>query len=109
MLLSIVIMVFGTALMAILPTYCTIGIPAPISVLISRLLQGFAVAGEFGSATAFLVEHSRERKGFFATFQWFGQGLAAVLASLFGVILSARSRRTSSTAGAGACPFSSAC
>ena len=55
--------------------------------LIARLLQGFAVAGEFGSATAFLVEHSRERKGFFAAFQWFGQGLAAVLASLFGVIL----------------------
>jgi MHS family proline/betaine transporter-like MFS transporter len=56
-------------------------------VLIARLLQGFAVAGEFGSATAFLVEHSRERKGFFASFQWFGQGLAAVLASLFGVVI----------------------
>jgi MHS family proline/betaine transporter-like MFS transporter len=87
MLLSIVIMVIGTALMAIIPTYSTIGILAPIAVLIARLLQGFAVAGEFGSATAFLVEHSRERKGFFAAFQWFGQGLAAVLASLFGVIL----------------------
>jgi MHS family proline/betaine transporter-like MFS transporter len=56
-------------------------------VLVARLLQGFAVAGEFGSATAFLVEHSRERKGFFASFQWFGQGLAAVLASLFGVVM----------------------
>jgi MHS family proline/betaine transporter-like MFS transporter len=87
MLLSIVIMTFGTALMAILPTYSSIGIAAPIMVLISRLLQGFAVAGEFGSATAFLVEHSRERKGFFASFQWFGQGLAAVLASLFGVVI----------------------
>jgi MHS family proline/betaine transporter-like MFS transporter len=70
-----------------MPTYGTIGILAPIAVLIARLLQGFAVAGEFGSATAFLVEHSRQRKGFFAAFQWFGQGLAAVLASLFGVIL----------------------
>jgi len=87
MLLSIVIMVIGTTLMAVMPTYSTIGILAPIAVLIARLLQGFAVAGEFGSATAFLVEHSRERKGFFAAFQWFGQGLAAVLASLFGVIL----------------------
>jgi len=74
MLLSIVIMTIGTGLMAIMPTF-------------ARLLQGFAVAGEFGSATAFLVEHSKERKGFFASFQWFGQGLAAVLASLFGVIL----------------------
>src|SRR6185437_11237322 len=72
---------------AIMTTYGTVGILAPAAVLIARLLQGFAVAGEFGSATAFLVEHSKERKGFFASFQWFGQGLAAVLASLFGVIL----------------------
>jgi len=87
MLASIVIMTIGTGLMAIMPTYSTLGIAAPIAVLIARLLQGFAVAGEFGSATAFLVEHSNERKGFFASFQWFGQGLATVLASLFGVIL----------------------
>jgi MHS family proline/betaine transporter-like MFS transporter len=87
MLLSIVIMSIGTGLMAIMPTYATIGVAAPIAVLIARLLQGFAVAGEFGSATAFLVEHSKTRKGFFASFQWFGQGLAAVLASFFGVVL----------------------
>ena len=87
MLLSIVIMTIGTGLMAIMPTYNSIGIIAPIAVLIARLLQGFAVAGEFGSATAFLVEHSKTRKGFFASFQWFGQGLAAVLASLFGVLM----------------------
>jgi len=87
MLLSIVIMTFGTGLMAIMPTYASVGILAPIAVLISRLLQGFAVAGEFGSATAFLVEHSKERKGFFASFQWFGQGIAAVLSSFFGVVL----------------------
>jgi MFS transporter, MHS family, proline/betaine transporter len=87
MLLSIVIMTVGTGLMAFMPTYASIGVIAPIMVLIARLLQGFAVAGEFGSATAFLVEHSTDRKGFFASFQWFGQGLAAVLASLFGVVM----------------------
>ncbi len=87
MLLSIVIMTIGTGLMAVMPTYSTIGIAAPIAVLVARLLQGFAVAGEFGSATAFLVEHTKDRKGFFASFQWFGQGLAAVLASFFGVVL----------------------
>jgi MHS family proline/betaine transporter-like MFS transporter len=80
-------MTIGTGLMAFMPTYSTIGIVAPIMVLVARLLQGFAVAGEFGSATAFLVEHSEHRKGFFASFQWFGQGLAAVLASLFGVVM----------------------
>src|SRR5215467_862433 len=87
MLVSIVLMTIGTGLMAIMPTYNTIGILAPIAVLIARLLQGFAVAGEFGSATAFLVEHSKDRKGFFASFQWFGQGIAAVLSSFFGVVL----------------------
>jgi MHS family proline/betaine transporter-like MFS transporter len=87
MLVSIVIMTIGTGLMAIMPTYASIGVLAPIAVLFARLLQGFAVAGEFGSATAFLVEHSAKHKGFFAGFQWFGQGLAAVLASFFGVIL----------------------
>jgi MFS family permease len=87
MLLSIVIMTIGTGLMAIMPTYNSVGILAPIAVLIARLLQGFAVAGEFGSATAFLVEHSTDRKGFFASFQWFGQGIAAVLSSFFGVVL----------------------
>jgi MFS transporter, MHS family, proline/betaine transporter len=87
MLLSIVLMTVGTGLMALMPTYVTIGVFAPIAVLAARLMQGFAVAGEFGSATAFLVEHSNKRKGFFASFQWFGQGLAAVLASFFGVVL----------------------
>src|SRR5262249_16774945 len=70
MLMSIVIMTVGTGLMAVIPTYSSIGVLAPIAVLVARLLQGFAVAGEFGSATAFLVEHSKTRKGFFAGFQW---------------------------------------
>jgi MHS family proline/betaine transporter-like MFS transporter len=87
MLASIVLMTIGTGLMAVMPTYASIGIAAPIATLVSRLFQGFAVAGEFGSATAFLVEHSSTRKGFFASFQWFGQGFAAVLASALGVIL----------------------
>lgn len=89
MLLSIVMMTIGTGLMAIMPTYAQIGVLAPVAVLAARLLQGFAVAGEFGSATAFLVEHSTSRKGFFASFQWFGQGLAVMLASLFGAVLTA--------------------
>jgi MHS family proline/betaine transporter-like MFS transporter len=87
MLASIALMTLGTGMMALIPSYATIGIAAPIGVLIARLLQGFAVAGEFGSATAFLVEHTTHRKGFFASFQWFGQGLAAVFASFFGVVL----------------------
>src|SRR3954464_4131766 len=85
--LSIAMMMIGTAMMAVMPTYATIGIAAPALVLVARLLQGFSVGGEFGSATAFLVEHTETRKGFLASGQWASQGLTAVVASIFGVVL----------------------
>jgi MFS transporter, MHS family, proline/betaine transporter len=85
--LCIFLMTVGTLLMAVVPTYASIGAVAPAAILVARLLQGFSVGGEFGGATSFLVEHGAKRKGFFASFQWAGQGLAAVLASLFGVVL----------------------
>jgi MFS transporter, MHS family, proline/betaine transporter len=85
LMVSIVLMMIGTLVMVVIPTYASIGVLAPIAVLGARLLQGFSVGGEFGSSTSFLVEHGPDRKGFFASFQWAGQGFAAVLASLFGV------------------------
>jgi MHS family proline/betaine transporter-like MFS transporter len=85
--LSILLMMIGTTMMAVMPTYETIGIAAPIFVLLARLLQGFSVGGEFGSATAFLVEHSKTRKGLMASWQWSSQGVTALVASLFGVAL----------------------
>jgi MHS family proline/betaine transporter-like MFS transporter len=85
--LSILLMMVGTATMAVVPTYETVGLAAPLIVLLARLLQGFSVGGEFGSATAFLVEHSEKRKGLFASWQWASQGLTGIAASLFGVVL----------------------
>jgi MFS transporter, MHS family, proline/betaine transporter len=85
LMVSILLMMIGTLLMVVMPTYASIGALAPVAVLLARLMQGFSVGGEFGSSTSFLVEHGPDRKGFFASFQWAGQGLAAVLASLFGV------------------------
>jgi MHS family proline/betaine transporter-like MFS transporter len=85
--LSILLMTLGTALMAFLPGYATIGLAAPVMVLVARLMQGFSVGGEFGSATAFLVEHTAQRKGFFGSWQWGSQGLTALLASAFGIVL----------------------
>ena len=87
MMMSIALMMIGTLIMAVVPTYNSIGIAAPALVILARLMQGFSVGGEFGSATSFLVEHGRDRRGFFASFQWAGQGLAAVLSSAFGVAL----------------------
>ena len=83
--LSIALMMIGTGMMAVMPTYAAIGVAAPVLVLVARLLQGFSVGGEFGSATAFLVEHTKTRKGFLASWQWASQGLTALVASIFGV------------------------
>src|SRR5579871_5223018 len=68
--LSIALMMIGTTLMVITPGYATIGIAAPIIITIARMLQGFSVGGEFGSAVTFLVEHGRERRGYSASWQW---------------------------------------
>src|SRR4051812_5011028 len=89
LMLSILLMMVGTFLMAAMPTYETIGIAASLGVLLARLIQGFSAGGEFGSSTAFMVEHGPARKGFLASFQFASQGLSSVLAALFGVGLSA--------------------
>jgi MFS transporter, MHS family, proline/betaine transporter len=85
LLISIVLMTFGTLTVAVMPTYGSIGILAPMAVLIARLVQGFSAGGEFGSSTAFLVEHAPERRGFIASWQFASQGLGAIFSSLFGV------------------------
>jgi len=85
--LSIGLMMIGTTLMAATPGYATIGIAAPIIITIARLLQGFSVGGEFGSAVAFLVEHGGERRGYSASWQWATVGMTSVVASLFGLVL----------------------
>ncbi len=85
--LSILLMTVGTGLMTVMPSYGTLGILSPILVIAARLLQGFSVGGEFASSTAFLVEHRPDRAGFFASWQWASQGLAALIATGFGVLL----------------------
>ncbi|HEX3990010.1 MAG TPA: MFS transporter [Acetobacteraceae bacterium] len=85
--LSIALMMIGTTMMVVTPAYATIGIAAPVIITIARLLQGFSVGGEFGSAVAFLVEHAGARKGYSASWQWSSTGVVAVIVALFGVAL----------------------
>jgi len=85
--LSIVLMTVGTALMTLMPSYNTLGLLSPILVIAARLIQGFSVGGEFASSTAFLVEHRPDRAGFFGSWQWSSQGMAALIATGFGVLL----------------------
>jgi len=85
LLLSMALMMIGTTLMAVTPGYATIGLAAPIIITIARLLQGFSVGGEYGSAVTFLAEHGGARKGFSASWQFATGGIITALASLFGV------------------------
>jgi MFS transporter, MHS family, proline/betaine transporter len=85
LLLSMALMMIGTTLMAVTPGYATIGLAAPIIITIARLLQGFSVGGEFGSAVTFLAEHGGKRRGFSASWQFATGGIITALASLFGV------------------------
>jgi len=85
--LSIAMMMIGTTLMVVTPGYATIGLAAPVIITLARLLQGFSVGGEFGSAVAFLVEHGSERKGYSASWQWASTGIISVIVALFGVVL----------------------
>jgi MFS transporter, MHS family, proline/betaine transporter len=89
LMLSIQLMMVGTLLIAIMPPYAQIGVIAPILILIARLVQGFSAGGEFGSATAFLVEHAPDKRGFMASWQFASQGFSTLLASAFGTVLTA--------------------
>jgi MFS transporter, MHS family, proline/betaine transporter len=85
--LSIALMMIGTLLMVVTPGYATIGLAAPLIIMLARLLQGFSVGGEFGSAVAFLVEHGGERRGFSASWQWASTGMVSIIVALFGIVL----------------------
>ncbi len=87
LLLSMALMMIGTTLMAVTPGYATIGLAAPVIITLARLLQGFSVGGEFGSAVTFLAEHGGRRRGFSASWQFATAGIITVLASLFGITL----------------------
>jgi len=79
---SILLMMLGTAMIAFAPTYAAIGLWSPAIVIVARLLQGFSAGGEFGSATAFMIEHAEgKRMGYNASWQAATQGLATLLAA----------------------------
>ncbi|MBL7556684.1 MAG: MHS family MFS transporter [Bdellovibrionaceae bacterium] len=68
-LVTLLIMGGATALIGLLPTYESIGIAAPIMLLILRLLQGLALGGEYGGAATYVAEHAPDKqRGFFTSF-----------------------------------------
>ena len=87
--LTLLLMTVGTLVIALAPGYAAIGAWAPALVVLSRVIQGFSAGGEFGSSTAFLLEHTpRSQRGFYASWQVASQGLTALLAAFFGFLIS---------------------
>jgi len=77
-----ILMALSTALIAVAPPYAAIGMAAPGLILLARLLQGFAVSGEFASATAMLVEVAPPNsRALYASTQMAAQVLTAGLAA----------------------------
>ncbi|HMG75076.1 MAG TPA: MFS transporter [Pyrinomonadaceae bacterium] len=68
-LVTLLIMGGATALIGFLPTYATIGVAAPIILLLIRILQGLALGGEYGGAAVYVAEHAPDaRRGFYTSF-----------------------------------------
>ncbi|HJS40382.1 MAG TPA: MFS transporter, partial [Sphingomicrobium sp.] len=68
LMLSLVLMGVATVLIGLLPTYAQIGIWAPVALIVLRLVQGFAVGGEWGGAVLMAAEHGdAARRGFWAS------------------------------------------
>ncbi len=81
MMLAVALMTLASAVIALLPGLGAIGLAAPLGVLAARLVQGFALGGEFGSSTALMIEHSTGAETRAASWQGTSQNLSAVLGS----------------------------
>ena len=89
LIVTLSIMALGTAFIALCPGYGTIGIAAPIIVLVGRLLQGFSAGVELGGVSIYLFEISTPgNKGFYTSFQSASQQVAIFFAAIIGYVLS---------------------
>ena len=90
LMLSLVMMGLATVLIGVLPTYAQIGIWAPIALIALRLVQGFAVGGEWGGAVLMAAEHGdTARRGFWASWPQAGVPAGNLLAAAVLAIMAA--------------------
>jgi MFS family permease len=82
LVLCMFLMGFSTMLVGVLPTYAHVGLWAPVLLVVLRLIQGFAVAGEISGASSMVLEHAPfGRRGFFASFTLQGVQAGQILAA----------------------------
>ncbi|WP_413738441.1 MFS transporter [Sodalis sp. RH21] len=89
-LLSITMILMGLASLgiALLPGYAIIGWPAPVLLILFRLMQGFAAGGEWGGAVSMMVEHApADKRGFIGSFQQVGFGLGILAGTICSFLL----------------------
>ena len=90
LIVSLAAMAVGIALIAFTPTFASIGIVAPILVVIGRLLQGFSAGAESGGVSVYLSEIATPgHRGFYVSWQSASQQVAVVFAAVIGVVLRA--------------------
>lgn len=88
LIVTLSIMAVGTVLLAFTPSYASIGILAPVLVLIGRLLQGFSAGVELGGVSVYLAEIAPpNQKGFYVAWQSGSQQVAIIVAALIGYTL----------------------
>ncbi|MFO1137060.1 MAG: MFS transporter [Rhodoblastus sp.] len=84
--ISVLLMCFGSLVIAATPTYATIGIAAPAILVIARMLQGLSLGGEYGASATYLSEMADpRRRGFYSSFQYvtlIGGQLTAIIVLL---------------------------
>ncbi|MGW4436903.1 MFS transporter [Streptomyces sp. NPDC004596] len=79
---TMIMMAVGTFAIGIIPGYATIGIAAPVLLLLARMVQGFSTGGEYGGATTFVAEYSPDRRrGFLSSWLDFGTFVGYALGS----------------------------
>ncbi|GAA3458766.1 MFS transporter [Saccharothrix longispora] len=90
LVLSLLLMGAATFAMGLLPTYATIGVAAPLLLTLLRLVQGFALGGEWGGAVLIVSEHgSAARRGFWASWPQAGAPMGNLLATAVLAVLAA--------------------
>jgi MHS family shikimate/dehydroshikimate transporter-like MFS transporter len=82
LVVTLAMMGIATFLMGLMPTYASIGVWAPILMVVLRFAQGLAVGGEWGGAVLMATEHSdRKRRGFFGSFAQVGSAIGGLMAT----------------------------
>jgi MHS family citrate/tricarballylate:H+ symporter-like MFS transporter len=89
LIVTLAIMAIGTVTIALCPSYATIGLAAPVIVVIGRLLQGFSAGVELGGVSVYLAEIATPgNRGFYTSFQSSSQQVAIFVAAIIGFGLS---------------------